>query len=162
MSPDPQLSAPTLMRTKVHVRVTDSPDKLVTLPTATAPVPMGMHGELAAFYGAADGSFIPHASTLDYVAGAVTACLAGTFKRALGARGIAVTADTLEVIGTGDIVVDNDVPVLRRVEVAYTLNGTEPADREKIERAHAVHDRGCAVSRSLSAAIDITTTLTLT
>jgi uncharacterized OsmC-like protein len=150
------------MRTAVQVRVTNSPDKLVTLPTAAAAVPMGMHDELAEFYGADDGSFTPHASTLDYVAGAVTACLAGTFKRALGARGIPVTADTLQVIGTGEIVVDNDVPVLRRVEVAYTLIGAEPEDHEKIERAHAVHDRACAVSRSLRAAIDITTTLTLT
>ena len=49
---------------------------------------MGMHDELAEHYKAVAGSFEPHASTLDYVVGAVGVCLTGTFKRALMARGV--------------------------------------------------------------------------
>lgn len=150
-----------LMHTEARVAVTNSPDKLVTLPHSDTAVPMGMHDELADFYGAAPGSFTPHASTLDYVVGALTACLAGTFKRALGARGVTISPEALEVRGTGEIVKDGDVPVIRRVSVEYTLSGTSPDQRQAIERAHDVHHRGCAVSRSLEAAIEINTTLVL-
>jgi uncharacterized OsmC-like protein len=150
-----------LMNTEVRVAITGSPDKLVRLPQSDADVPMGMHGELAEFYGAAPGTFTPHASTLDYVVGALTACLAGTFKRALAARGVAIDPEALEVRGTGAIVKDGDVPVIRRVTVEYVLSGTAPEDRGAIERAHSVHHRGCAVSRSLEAAIEIDTSLTL-
>jgi uncharacterized OsmC-like protein len=150
-----------LMSSVVSIGVTSSPDKLVTLPTEDTAVPMGMHDELAGFYQAAPGSFTPHASTLDYVIGALGACLAGTFKRALGARGIMIDPADLQAEAVGDIVIDGDVPVIRRVEVRYVLAKTREEDREKIERAHAVHHRGCAVSRSLEAAIDITSTLRL-
>jgi hypothetical protein len=71
----------------MRIAVTDSADKLVTAPAGSNAVTMGMHDELAAFYGAIPGSFTPHASTLDYVIGATGACLAGTLKRALAARG---------------------------------------------------------------------------
>lgn len=150
-----------LMQVTVQVRVTDSPDKLVTLPTEDHAVAMGMHDELADFYGATPDSFTPHASTLDYVVGALGACLASTFKRALAARGIKPNPTDFGVEAIGEIVVDGDVPVIRRVEVRYELSGTHAEDREKIERAHAVHHRGCAVSRSLEAAIDISTSLRL-
>lgn len=150
-----------LMVSTVEVAITDGPDKLVTLPLQDEPVAMGMHDELAVFYGAQDGSFVPHASTLDYVVGALTACLAGTFKRALLARGIALRTEDLAATGTGAIMVVDRVPTLRTVDVAYVLANTDPADREKIERAHAVHHQACAVSRSLEAAIAITTSLRL-
>jgi uncharacterized OsmC-like protein len=150
-----------LMRTPITVSITPGPDKLVRFPTEHDAVPMGMHGELAEFFGAAPGAFTPRASTLDYVAGAVAACLAGTLKRTLAARGITLTADDLEVRAEGVIAVRDGVPVLQAVEVHYTLTGVAPEDREKAERAHAVHDRACSVSRSLEAAIDIRTSLTL-
>ncbi len=124
------ISERVLMHTEARVAVTNSPDKLVTLPHSDTAVPMGMHDELADFYGAAPGSFTPHASTLDYVVGALTACLAGTFKRALGARGVAISPEALEVRGTGEIMKDGDVPVIRRVSVEYTLSGTSPEQRE--------------------------------
>lgn len=150
-----------LMNTEVRVAITGSPDKLVRLPHSEADVPMGMHDELADFYGAAPGTFTPHASTLDYVVGALTACLAGTFKRALTARGVTIDPEALDVRGVGVIVRDGDVPVIRRVTVEYVLSGTASEDRDAIERAHSVHHRGCAVSRSLEAAIEIDTSLVL-
>jgi uncharacterized OsmC-like protein len=150
-----------LMLATVSVALTAGPDKLVTLPLASEPVAMGMHDELAEFYGAQPASFEPRASTLDFVVGALAACLAGTFKRALLARGVPLRPEDLETTGVGTIVVVDRVPTIRSVAVSYVLANADPADHEKINRAHAVHDRGCAVSRSLEAAIAISTTLQL-
>jgi organic hydroperoxide reductase OsmC/OhrA len=120
-----------------------------------------MHDELAEFYGAQPGSFEPRASTLDYVVGALAACLAGTLKRALLARGVQLKPDDLQTTATASIVVVDKVPTIRAVTVSYLLSNTDPADHEKIGRAHAVHHRACAVSRSLEAAIEISTNLRL-
>jgi uncharacterized OsmC-like protein len=149
------------MRIRVGVALTPGPDKLVTLPSESAPAAMGMHDELAEFYGAQPGSFEPRASTLDYVVGALVACLAGTLRRALVARGIKLAPEDLQTTGVASIVVVDQVPTIRAVEVSYVLANTDPADREKIDRAHAVHHRACAVSRSLEAAINISTNLRL-
>lgn len=149
-----------LMRTEVRVEATNTPDKLVYLPVDTGPVPMGMHGELAEYYEAPEGT-TENASTLDYVVGAVAGCLTGTFKRALVARDVMPPLDDFEATATGDIVIDDKVPVIRRITVDYVLYGTDSADKDKIERAHTHHHKLCAVSRSVEAAIDITTTLTL-
>jgi uncharacterized OsmC-like protein len=151
----------TLMACTVKVTVTDGPDKLVALPCEPRPVVMGMHDELAEFFGAPDGSFTPHASTLDYVVGALAGCMAGTFKRALASRGIALSPADWDVTAVGTIVVCDRVPTLSSVEVAYVLSNTDSDDHEKIKRAHAVHHRACAVSRSLEAAINISSSLEL-
>jgi uncharacterized OsmC-like protein len=145
------------MRTEVRVALTDSPDKLVTLPARDEAVPMGMHDELAAFYGSPDAP--PNASTLDYVVGALAACLAGTFKRAMVARGIPIEPSQLSAEAVGVIVVKDQVPMIDAVEVRYRLRGTQAEDRVKIDRAHAVHHRACAVSRSLEGAFDVSTSL---
>ena len=150
-----------LMRTVARIDITDGPDKLVWLPLAQEPIPMGMHDELAEHYNAVPGSFEPRASTLDYVVGAVGACLTGTFKRALSARGVKISADDLKSEAIGEIVVDGDVPMIRAIEVRYRLSGTNEDDHEKIRRAHAVHHKACAVSRSVERAIEIHTVLEL-
>ena len=149
-----------LMRTEVRIEATNTPDKLVYLPVDTGPVPMGMHGELAEHYQAPEGT-PENPSTLDYVIGAVAACLTGTFKRALVARGVMPPLEDFDITATGDIVISDDVPVIRRINVEYVLYGTDPSHRDKIERAHTHHHKACAVSRSVEAAIDITTNLTL-
>jgi uncharacterized OsmC-like protein len=146
-----------LMDVDVRVAVTGSPDKLVSLPASSGPVAMGMHDELAAFYGAED--ITPCASTLDYVVGALAACLAGTFKRALAARGVMIDPSQLDAEATGRIVVIDQVPTIAAVEVRYRLHGSRSEDRTTIERAHAVHHRGCAVSRSLEGAFPVSSTL---
>jgi uncharacterized OsmC-like protein len=151
-----------LMRSVARIDVTDGPDKLVWLPSEQRPIPMGMHDELAEHYKAPSGSFEPHASTLDYVVGAVGACLTGTFKRALSARGVKFSAADLKSEAIGQIVVEGDVPIIRAIEVRYSLNGTRDDELTKIQRAHAVHHKACAVSRSIEHAIDISTVLELT
>ena len=150
-----------LMRSVSRVELTDGPNKLVSLPSERELVPMGMHDELAEHYKAVPGNFEPHASTLDYVVGAVGACLTGTFRRALVARGVQVSAGDLRAEAVGEIVVDGDVPIIRAIEVRYTLSGTGEDQLEKVDRAHAVHHRACAVSRSLERAIEISTVLNL-
>jgi uncharacterized OsmC-like protein len=137
------------------------PDKFVRLPADDTEAVMGMNGQLGGFYKAEPGSYVERASTLDYVVGATAACLLGTFRRALTARGITLSADSLVAEAVGDVVVEDGVPQLKRIRVSYRLAVPADADREAIERAHSFHHRACAVSRSLAAAIDIGTELTL-
>ena len=149
-----------LYRAEVTVGLGGGPDKVATLPAGEAPVVMGAHGALAEHLGVDAERFPPRSSTIDYVVAAAAACLTGTFARALGARGIAVTPEELQTRAIGDIVLDGKVPVLRRVVVHYTLSGH--ADRrEDIERVLAVHHRGCAVSRTLEGSVAISTELEL-
>ena len=42
----------------------------VTVPAEDAQVVFGVHGEVAAHYGPAEGQYEPHATTLDYVVAA--------------------------------------------------------------------------------------------
>jgi uncharacterized OsmC-like protein len=159
-------SAPTvdeqvLYHTVAHVRA-EGRDKRVTFPVDGAEAVMGLNGGLADFYGAAPDSYVSHASTLDYVAAAAAACLLGTFRKALSARGVAVDADALTAEVSGDVVVEQGVPLLKRIRVQYQLSAPPGADKSLIERAHSVHHKACAVSRSLEAAIAITTELQLT
>jgi len=143
----------------VTVRSAGGPDKHVSFAADGAEAVMGMSGGLAQFYGAEPGTYDPRASTLDYVVGATAACLTGTLRRALTARGIVVAADGLSARAVGDVVVDDGVPQLKRIVVSYRLVAPADADRTVIDRAHAVHHRACAVSRSLEAAIEIRTEL---
>jgi uncharacterized OsmC-like protein len=159
-SPSPTVEQHVLYRTVAHVN-TEGRDKRVTFPVDGAEAVMGLSGSLADFYEAAPDSYIPHASTLDYVAGAAAACLLGTFRRALAVRGVAVGADALTAEAIGEVVVEHGVPLLKRITVRYRLSAPPGADRSVIERAHSVHHRACAVSRSLEAAIAITTELEL-
>jgi uncharacterized OsmC-like protein len=150
-----------LYRAEVTVRAHGGPDKQVRFAVDDVEATMGMSGTLGSFYGSEPGTYTEHASTLDYVVGATAACLLGTFRRALGARGITVTGEQLTAEAVGDVIVDGDVPILKRIVVSYTLSAPEGADLETIERAHSVHHRACAVSRSLESSIDIRTELEL-
>lgn len=156
----PAIDQVVLYRTVALVNA-EGRDKRVRFPIDGTAALMGLNGGLAEFYDAAPGSFAPHASTLDYVAGATGACLLGTFRRALTVRGIAVDEDALSAEVTGDVIVEDDVPQLKRITVRYRLRAPADADRTVIERAHSVHHKACAVSRSLEAAITITTELEL-
>jgi hypothetical protein len=57
-----------------QVRLERRPDKvrLAYLPGEREPVLFGTHGEVAAHYGRAPGTFQPHATTLDYVVAATS------------------------------------------------------------------------------------------
>ena len=57
-------------RSEVDVERARGPLRHARLPAEDHAVAFGVHGAVAAHYGAAEGSFEPHATTLDYVVAA--------------------------------------------------------------------------------------------
>ena len=51
--------------------------------------------------------------------------------------------------------------VIRRITVAYRLEGVPDEQREEVERVHGFHARFCPVARSLEGGIEIRTHLQL-
>lgn len=129
--------------------------KLVSLPAEAQPVPMGMHGAIAAHYKLPEGSFSPRAATLDYLVGATSACLLGTLARALRVREINPDADHLHLDAFGEHEAEDGVLVLRRIHVVAHLRA-KPSQREAAERAFQVFASNCPMHRSIHKAIDIT------
>ena len=138
---------------QVKVRRAGGPVKIVRLPGEADEVTMGSHPALAPHIGA-DPELAPSASTLDYVVGAAAACLAGTFARALGARGIALAPNDHDAAAEGVLRKRSQVLVIERIVVTHRVR----LDIEHHAEARRVHDfyhRGCPVSQSIGAAVDI-------
>jgi hypothetical protein len=57
-------------RSEVVVEREKGPLRRARLPAEPAPVVFGVHGDVAAHYGRAPGTFEPHATTIDYVVAA--------------------------------------------------------------------------------------------
>ena len=91
--------------------------KMVRLSQEAAPVPMGVHGAIAEHYGLAEHSYVPHASTLDYIVGATGGCLMGTLNTALLARHIVTGDGRLTGEATGEIENIDGVLVIRRIRM---------------------------------------------
>jgi uncharacterized OsmC-like protein len=119
---------------------------------------MGMHGAIAKHYKLAEGSFTPHASTLDYVVGATAGCLAGTLGRALTIGKIPVGQDRLQVEAVGELEADEGVLVIRRIRVVAHLKA-DASHSEAAEQIISSYALKCPVYRSLHQSIDITTEL---
>lgn len=143
----------------VQVRRTGGPDKAVLLPGEREPVTMGSHPDLAPHIGA-DAGHPAHASTLDYVVGAIAACLAGTFARALAARGITLSLEDHEVLATGELRRTDGVLTIERVVVTHRVR-LDPNHRAEAERVLGFYERGCPVSRSVGGSIAIESRLEL-
>jgi organic hydroperoxide reductase OsmC/OhrA len=58
----------------------------------------------------------------------------------------------------GEIELDDNVLVIRRIHVTYHLK-IAPEHRETAERVHGFHAKYCPVARSIGDCIDITTSL---
>jgi uncharacterized OsmC-like protein len=67
----------------------------------------------------------------------------------------------LTAIAKGDVEVEEDVLILRRIHVVFVLKGVAAAKVESAQRAHHVFKERCPVYRSIHAAIDITTELVI-
>lgn len=145
-------------RSVVQVEAKSGGIKMIHLPVEKEPVPMGMHGPIAAHYKIPEGKYTPHASTLDYVVGATAGCLMGTLNRALQVRKIATDGDRLKAEAVGELEVEDGVLVIRRIRMKVRLQAEE-SQRETAERTIEVYATGCPVYRSLYKAIDITTEL---
>jgi hypothetical protein len=128
-----QIGVEVVYRSLVRVEAKPGGIKLVSLPAEPAPVPMGMHGAIAKHYKLAEGSFTPHASTLDYVVGATAGCLAGTLGRALTMRKIPVGEGRLQVEAVGELEADDSVLVIRRIRVVAQLKA-DASNREATEQ----------------------------
>ncbi len=57
-------------RSRATIERVEGPYRRAHLPAEKEPVAFGVHGEVAAHYGRAEGSYEPHATTLDYVVAA--------------------------------------------------------------------------------------------
>ena len=58
----------------------------------------------------------------------------------------------------GEIELEGKVLVIKRIHVIYHLQ-TPRDDKEKVDRAYAVHSENCPVYRSIYKAIEVTTEL---
>jgi uncharacterized OsmC-like protein len=154
----PELHPEVIYRSVVRVEPRPGGLKLITLPAESEAVPMGMHGAIAAHYKLAEGTFTPHASTLDYVVGATAGCLAGTLGRSLAARKIPVGDGRLQVEAIGELEAEDGVLVIRRILVIGHLVA-DPEQRVAAEEVVKSYAMKCPVYRSLYKAIDIKTEL---
>ena len=62
--------AEVVYRSEVTVERVKGPLRRAHLPGEAAPVPFGVHGEVARHYGRAEGTYEPHATTLDWLVAA--------------------------------------------------------------------------------------------
>ena len=153
-----QSSSPVIYRSEVRAVPAGAGIKLVTLPTEAQPVPMGMHGGVAAHYKLADGTLAPHAATLDYLVGGTAACLLGTLARALRVRDINADAEHLHMTAVGEHESEDGVLVLKRIHVVAHLRALT-SQREAVERIFPLFASKCPMHQSIRTAIDITTEL---
>lgn len=147
--------------TKVAVQPALSRTKLVTVPVDKEAVPMGVQGAVARHYGLEDGTYEAHATTLDYLIGATTACLTGTFGGRLAPLGQSTLDGMLKVEGEGDLVREGGTLKVAAVRVHYELTLAEGVSEDEVRRAHANHHRFCPMALTVGNCVDITTDLTI-
>jgi uncharacterized OsmC-like protein len=149
-----------IYRSRVRIERKKGPIRLAYLPAENEPVVFGVHSEVAAHYKVLPDAYPPRATTLDYVVAAAGGWLSGTFGGALEARQIDASNDKLTCEVTGEIELEGQVLVIKRIHAHYRLRAPE-AQRSTVERVHAMHADHCPVARSLKGAIDITTSFEL-
>lgn len=148
-------------RSTVSVEAGSGRAKAVTMPVDGGPVVMGVNAEVAAHYKIPAGGYTPHATTMDYIVGAATACLTGTFGGALEAIGQPITDGQLTSEGHGDIVLDGKVMVIRSISVHYQVKLRDGISEDAVTKAHETHASRCPVARSIGSSIPIHTELTI-
>jgi uncharacterized OsmC-like protein len=84
----------------------------------------------------------------------------GTFGGALEARKVNASEGRLTAEATGEIESEDGVLVIKRIHVEMTLKTSE-GNREVVERVHGFFADKCPVFRSVSAAIEITSSYDL-
>ena len=82
----------------------------------------------------------------------------GTFGGALEARKIPAAGDKLIAETIGEIEIEDNVLVIRRIHIRMLLKA-DPSQRETAERVHGMFADRCPVYRSLKSAIAITSEL---
>jgi uncharacterized OsmC-like protein len=126
--------------------------KRITLEGLAEPVRMGVRGGVADFFHLNPDEPLP--STLDYVVGAVGACLTGTLAGALEALGIDTSPENLEAVAEGTIEEIDGRMLLTHVKVHYRVRA-EQDKVEAVQRAIASHGSRCPVSESVRRGIAV-------
>jgi uncharacterized OsmC-like protein len=134
--------------------------KLVAMPV-DGTVPMGMRGRVAEHYRVSVADFDPHATSLDYLVGATAACLTGTFSGLLNHAGQPTHDGALTADAVGTVVKERGVLRVAAIRVDYALALADGVDRDEVLRLHEIHPSRCPVARSVTAAIELSTTLDL-
>ncbi len=86
--------------------------------------------------------------------------MVGTFGGALEARKINASDGRLTADVRGEVESDDGVLVIRRIHIAFKLRAPEDM-RETVERVHGFFAAKCPVFKTLSPAIDITSSYSL-
>jgi uncharacterized OsmC-like protein len=84
----------------------------------------------------------------------------GTFGGALEARQIDASNGKLVADVTGEVELEDNVMVIRRIHVAMTLAAPEAA-RATVERVHGIYAMNCPLYRTLHKAIALTSSFEL-
>jgi hypothetical protein len=84
--------------------------------------------------------------------------LAGILGGALEARGISASGGRFRPDARGEIVLDGNTLVIKRIIVQYHLKLVH-SDRGTAERVHGVHNDHCPVARTIGKCIEMTTSL---
>jgi uncharacterized OsmC-like protein len=145
-------------RSEVRIERVKGPVRKAYLPAESEPVIFGVHGAVAEHYKVPSAVAEPRATTLDYIVAAAAGWLTGTFGGALEARQINASAGRLVGEAVGEIELEDNVLVIRRIHVRLRLKAEE-AHRETAVRVQGIFADKCPVYRSLKAAITMTTEL---
>jgi len=84
----------------------------------------------------------------------------GTFAGALAARKIEVDNGKVQAHARGEVENEGGTLIIRRIHVHLKLAAPESA-RETVERVHGMYAEKCPIYRSLSSAIQVTTSYEL-
>jgi uncharacterized OsmC-like protein len=84
----------------------------------------------------------------------------GTFAGALAARKIEVDNGKVQAHARGEVEDEGGTLIIRRIHVHLKVAASESA-RETVERVHGMYAEKCPIYRSLTSAIQITTSYEL-
>jgi uncharacterized OsmC-like protein len=141
-----------IAKTKIEKESGNSKIKRIHFEGVSEPARMGVRGGVAEFFKLTPDEPLP--STLEYVAGAIGACLTGTLAGALEARGLDATGAHLEA-GTEATIEEIDGKLLlTSVKVHYRIRAPKEK-HEAVERALEIHEARCPVSESVRRGITI-------
>lgn len=73
------------------------------------------------------------------------------------ARGISAGGGRLRAEATGEIELEGDTLVIKRILVTYLFSPEGEVDRAQVDRVLGFHADHCPVARSIGGSIDITT-----
>lgn len=131
------------------------------MPVGGSPVPMGMHGEVAAHYRLSEADYEPHPTTLDYLVGSTVACLTGTLGGMVAALGQTLNDGALTAHGEGVLTKDAGTLRITEIRVAYRLRLDPGVDPDRVREAWRRHTSRCPVARTLGDCVAIDTSMSL-